>query len=259
MTSTFIRTKLQCAGKGETVFLVVLHLAVKLVVVLGATAPTTTEKADVFSFNSSHNADVFSSNSSRNADVFSSNKNHNNATHEKITFYRDPNVGSSRSSVDYYDDDDVHETSVWDIPIDTEHIQEITDADYYHERERYDEFEREVALEFRPLCSTIRRRISLKDDLYEYRPSHFTEVLCRKFQPLLTYGPHGYHYKSYSYHKYEQQCAYDGFKCIQRSQVMYLSRRRRDGDCWETTRQVIPSGCDCMWPISTLGEIKEVY
>lgn len=54
-----------------------------------------------------------------------------------------------------------------------------------------------------------------------------------------------------------QMCSEPGFTCVQRTQTVYLTRKRYDSDCWEAAKEVIASGCDCMWP-GALFKSREV-
>jgi hypothetical protein len=36
--------------------------------------------------------------------------------------------------------------------------------------------------------------------------------------------------------------------CVQRTDTVYLTRRRYDTNCWETFTKLVKSSCDCMWP-----------
>lgn len=56
-----------------------------------------------------------------------------------------------------------------------------------------------------------------------------------------------------------QKCVYNGFHCVQRSRTLILVRRRWENECWEPFVKQIPSGCDCMWPKSVLGDITKHY
>ncbi|XP_075213689.1 uncharacterized protein LOC142319900 [Lycorma delicatula] len=123
--------------------------------------------------------------------------------------------------------------------------QNYYDLDYLEVPESFAEYK---TPEFRPLCQTVRRRIELQDEEFEFRPPHYVEVICKSQNP----DDHGILTN-------KQTCVYPGFRCVQRTQTIFLTRRRFNSDCWETFTQVIASSCDCMWPVSTLGEIGHHY
>lgn len=52
-----------------------------------------------------------------------------------------------------------------------------------------------------------------------------------------------------------QNCAIPNFHCVQRSKTMLFARRLWDDECWEPVSKEVASGCECMWPVSDLGEI----
>ncbi|KAG8267986.1 hypothetical protein J6590_038006 [Homalodisca vitripennis] len=114
--------------------------------------------------------------------------------------------------------------------------------------------ERDVHIpEFRPLCQIVRRRVELKelygDEDYEYRPPHYFESICK--------GPNQRTPGFLSPNNLV--CVYPGFSCVQRSQTIYLTRRRYDSNCWETFTRTIASNCECMWPVQSLGEVAHHY
>ncbi|XP_065219827.1 uncharacterized protein LOC135845282 isoform X2 [Planococcus citri] len=112
---------------------------------------------------------------------------------------------------------------------------------FFESEEGYpEEGRREYSNDFQPLCQNVRRRIELKSDIYEYYPPHYVETVCRKFTPSGV--------GELSRNTNNQFCAQPGFRCVQRTQTLYLTRKRYDSECWENTKEVIASGCDCMWP-----------
>ncbi|XP_054270620.1 uncharacterized protein LOC128991611 [Macrosteles quadrilineatus] len=115
--------------------------------------------------------------------------------------------------------------------------------------------ERDVHMpEFRPLCQVIRRRVELRDaggdDEYEYRPPHYFESICK--------GPNQRN-PDFAGTGNSLMCVYPGFSCVQRSQTIYLTRRKFDSNCWEVFTRTIPSNCECMWPVQSLGEVAHHY
>ncbi|XP_014216650.1 uncharacterized protein LOC106645321 [Copidosoma floridanum] len=112
---------------------------------------------------------------------------------------------------------------------------------------------RSLMPEYHSLCETVTRKVELKDDPnYEYQPPHYHEVYCKSYslmddEPLKAIVPS------------KQKCAHPSFHCVQRSRTLFIVRRRWDGDCWEPTTKVVASGCDCMWPVSTLGDVSIHY
>ncbi|XP_011306440.1 uncharacterized protein [Fopius arisanus] len=111
--------------------------------------------------------------------------------------------------------------------------------------------DRNLRPEYRNLCETRTRKVLLNDDDYEYQPPHYHEIYCKSFsvdQSLRNLAK-----------PQRQSCAHPGFHCVQRSRTVSLVRRPWSETCWETVAKEIPSGCDCMWPVSTLGDITPHY
>uniref|UniRef100_A0A1B6CY99 Spaetzle domain-containing protein n=2 Tax=Clastoptera arizonana TaxID=38151 RepID=A0A1B6CY99_9HEMI len=118
-----------------------------------------------------------------------------------------------------------------------EEPSEVTERDVHHQH-------------YRPLCQVMKRRVELRDDAFEYRPPHYIETVCKI--PNTSPG-------EILSNSNNMMCAYPGFSCVQRSQTIYLTRRRFDSNCWESFTQTIASNCECMWPVLSLGEISHHY
>ncbi|KYQ59685.1 hypothetical protein ALC60_01351 [Trachymyrmex zeteki] len=110
---------------------------------------------------------------------------------------------------------------------------------------------RNMMHEYRNLCETITKKMEIFDDDYEYQPSHYFEVYCKGYLMLSE--------DERIMKPLEQKCVHPAFQCVQRSRVLSLVRRRWDNECWEPYTKEIASGCDCMWPVTNLGEINEHY
>ncbi|XP_031830067.1 uncharacterized protein LOC116425912 isoform X2 [Nomia melanderi] len=104
--------------------------------------------------------------------------------------------------------------------------------------------------EYRDLCEIITKKVQLDDSEYEYLPPHYHEVYCKNY-PF--YG------NEQATVNLKQECVNPGFHCVQRSKTLFLVRRRWDSECWEPFVKKIASGCDCMWPVSVLGDISGHY
>ncbi|XP_031780955.1 uncharacterized protein LOC100679753 isoform X1 [Nasonia vitripennis] len=119
--------------------------------------------------------------------------------------------------------------------------------------ERLSRNDRSLLPEYRNLCETVTRKVNLKNDPnYEYQPPHYHEVFCKSYslmddEPVKPSAPS------------KQKCAHPSFHCVQRSRTLFLVRRRWDGECWEPVTKVVASGCDCMWPVSSLGDVSIHY
>lgn len=111
---------------------------------------------------------------------------------------------------------------------------------------------RNLIAEYRNLCETITKRVEIADSDYEYQPPHYYEVYCKSYS-LLDNNERMMTRPS------QQKCVYPIFHCVQRSQILSLVRRRWDDECWEPYTKEIASGCDCMWPVTSLGEISDHY
>ncbi|KYM92289.1 hypothetical protein ALC53_01128 [Atta colombica] len=116
---------------------------------------------------------------------------------------------------------------------------------------------RNMMHEYRNLCETIKKVGLFDDDYdYEYQPPYYYEVYCKNVYLMLSEDER-------IMKPLEQKCVYPAFQCVQKSQLLYLVRRRRqwgnESRCWEPYTKEIASGCDCMWPVTNLGEINEHY
>ncbi|XP_074110475.1 uncharacterized protein LOC141534798 isoform X2 [Cotesia typhae] len=112
--------------------------------------------------------------------------------------------------------------------------------------------DRNLLPEYRNLCEVKTKKVQLNDEEFEYQPPHYHEVYCKSYS-LLEETELGVAKKS------KQMCAHPGFQCIQRSRVLSMVRRRWVSGCWEPFTKEIASGCECMWPVSTLGDISAHY
>ncbi|XP_076652843.1 uncharacterized protein LOC143359071 [Halictus rubicundus] len=104
--------------------------------------------------------------------------------------------------------------------------------------------------EYRDLCEIYTKKVQLDDSEYEYQPPQYYEVYCKNY-PL--------NGNDQATAKTKQECVNPGFHCVQRSKTLFLVRRRWESECWEPYAKEIASGCDCMWPVSALGDIAVHY
>lgn len=51
-------------------------------------------------------------------------------------------------------------------------------------------------------------------------------------------------------------CSKLNYNCVQLTRTIFLTRRPYGSDCWEVETRTINSGCECMWPKHTHGEIQ---
>ncbi|XP_037977463.1 uncharacterized protein LOC105380499 isoform X2 [Plutella xylostella] len=93
-----------------------------------------------------------------------------------------------------------------------------------------------------PICHLERKIRRLNTIEYEYRPAFYEEVRCVERSPENDIN--------------NEICSSLGFSCIQWNKTIHLTRRRYTSDCWETKTMVIPAGCECMWPVHRLGDMK---
>ncbi|XP_048512530.1 uncharacterized protein LOC105687054 isoform X2 [Athalia rosae] len=141
----------------------------------------------------------------------------------------------------YLPEDDYSNNDLEDVLSNDEDLPEI----------RRDDRNSLSSTEYRSLCQTKTKTVQLTDDQHEYQPPHFHEVYC----------------KSYSFAERvqalarpaQQMCAHPSFHCVQRSKTLFMVRRRWDSDCWEPFSRQVASGCECMWPVTTLGDITGHY
>ncbi|KAG7212485.1 hypothetical protein KM043_012798 [Ampulex compressa] len=135
------------------------------------------------------------------------------------------------------------------------------DTSYLPEEDYLDDFEargndfqslerdnRNLMPEYHNLCEIVTKRVQLGDTEYEYQPPHYHEVYCKSYSAISEESVR-------PVRPSKQKCAHPGFHCVQRSRTMFMVRRRWDSECWELFTKEIPSGCDCMWPASLLGDI----
>lgn len=98
---------------------------------------------------------------------------------------------------------------------------------------------------FQSLCPSKRLVIPLETIEYVYRPDHYEEVTCYH-----SYAPNGDNLSETN-----KVCSEAGFSCIQLNRTVYLTRRAKGSDCWESETRIVPSGCECMWPKHIYGDI----
>lgn len=110
---------------------------------------------------------------------------------------------------------------------------------------------RNLSPEYRNLCETVTKKVQLDDSEYEYQPPHYHEIYCKSYSFL---GDNQHAVTSS-----KQKCVLPGFHCVQKGRTLLLIRRRWNSECWEPFVKEIASGCDCMWPVSILGDITEHY
>ncbi|KAM0735397.1 hypothetical protein ACS0PU_010545 [Formica fusca] len=133
----------------------------------------------------------------------------------------------------------------------------LRDVSYYNAENGVNKLQlerdnRNLIAEYRNLCETITRRVEITDPDYEYQPPHYHEVFCKSYllldnnEQMMTRSS-------------QQKCVNPIFHCVQRSRILSLVRRRWEDECWEPYTKEIASGCDCMWPVTTLGEISDHY
>ncbi|XP_046615302.1 uncharacterized protein LOC124302786 [Neodiprion virginianus] len=111
--------------------------------------------------------------------------------------------------------------------------------------------DRNLLPEYRSLCQTKTKKVQLSDSQYEYQPPHYHEVFCKAYSLIERVQALA--------RPSQQMCAHPSFHCVQRSKTLFTVRRRWESDCWESHTMQVASGCECMWPVSTLGDITEHY
>ncbi|XP_014484285.1 PREDICTED: uncharacterized protein LOC106749396 isoform X2 [Dinoponera quadriceps] len=122
-----------------------------------------------------------------------------------------------------------------------------------NELQSLDRDNRGLMPKYQDLCEKKTRKVELDNSVFEYQPSHYIETFCKNY-PLP--GEEEVMPRKSS----QQKCAHPKFECVQRSRSLLLSKRRWDSDCWEPhTIHEVASGCDCMWPVTSLGDIRTVY
>ncbi|XP_071579360.1 uncharacterized protein [Temnothorax nylanderi] len=110
---------------------------------------------------------------------------------------------------------------------------------------------RNLMPEYRNLCETVTKRVDLIDSEHEYQPPHYHEVYCKGYSLLSE--------DERIVKQLQQKCAHPAFHCVQRSRILTFVRRSWENECWEPYTKEIASGCDCMWPVTNLGEISHHY
>ncbi|XP_029168846.1 uncharacterized protein LOC114938889 [Nylanderia fulva] len=111
---------------------------------------------------------------------------------------------------------------------------------------------RYLITEYRSLCEIITRMVEIADSDYEYQPPIYHEVYCKSYS-LQDNNEQTMTRPS------QQECVYPIFHCVQRTRILSFVRRRWGDECWEPYTKEIASGCDCMWPVASLGEINHHY
>ncbi|KAH8370575.1 hypothetical protein KR093_004179, partial [Drosophila rubida] len=124
---------------------------------------------------------------------------------------------------------------------------------------------------YQSLCPT--KRVTIKLDNGEYRPNHYVEVTCaNNYAPL---PPRLHTYDNYNYRSNElpllrallneragekrEICSATGFACIQLNRTIHLIRLNEGSGCWESETRTVPSGCECMWPKHSYGDIASYH
>ncbi|XP_032590232.1 GATA zinc finger domain-containing protein 7 [Drosophila grimshawi] len=123
---------------------------------------------------------------------------------------------------------------------------------------------------YQSLCPT--NRVTVKLDNGEYRPNHYVEVTCaNNYAPL----PARMHNYDFNYRSNElpllrallnervgekrEICSATGFSCIQLNRTIHLIRLNEGSGCWESETRTVPSGCECMWPKHSYGDIASYH
>ncbi|KAH8266284.1 hypothetical protein KR038_006117 [Drosophila bunnanda] len=120
---------------------------------------------------------------------------------------------------------------------------------------------------YQSLCPT--NRVTVKLESGEYRPNHYVEVTCaHNYAPL----PSRSHSFEYGYRGNEllrallsergekrEICSATGFSCIQLNRTIHLIRLNDASGCWESETRTVPSGCECMWPKHSYGDIAAYH
>ncbi|KAH8396635.1 hypothetical protein KR215_001722, partial [Drosophila sulfurigaster] len=129
----------------------------------------------------------------------------------------------------------------------------------------------QLAVTYQSLCPT--KRVTVKLDNGEYRPNHYVEVTCaNNYAPL---PPRLHNYDNYNYRSNElpllrallneragekrEICSATGFACIQLNRTIHLIRLNEGSGCWESETRTVPSGCECMWPKHSYGDIASYH
>ncbi|XP_067006219.2 uncharacterized protein [Anabrus simplex] len=101
---------------------------------------------------------------------------------------------------------------------------------------------------FHPLCQLEQTVIEFQHRSYEYRPSFYHELSCKKSQSqeVDTLTIHG-------------KCAFPLLHCVQVYHELHIARRHINSTCWEPQTVVVKAGCECMWPEHELGSPTDHY
>ncbi|BFG05874.1 uncharacterized protein DMAD_04510 [Drosophila madeirensis] len=116
---------------------------------------------------------------------------------------------------------------------------------------------------YQSLCPT--NRVTVKLDSGEYRPNHYVEVTCAHNYAPQPPRVHNYDYvyrgndllRALLAERGEKReiCSAIGFACIQLNRTIHLIRLNDASGCWESETRTVPSGCECMWPKHSYGDI----
>lgn len=101
---------------------------------------------------------------------------------------------------------------------------------------------------FQSLCPSVLTPVYLNMSIY--RQYRYDEITC-----LHPYdGPVAGSGK----HNHNKVCGGAGFACIQRNRTILLLKRT-ENSCYETESRTINSGCECVWPKHSLGDIQDYH
>ncbi|XP_016985971.1 uncharacterized protein LOC108049341 [Drosophila rhopaloa] len=116
---------------------------------------------------------------------------------------------------------------------------------------------------YQSLCPT--NRVTVKLESGDYRPNHYVEVTCAHSYSPQPSRSHNYEYgyrgnellRALLSERGEKReiCSATGFSCIQLNRTIHLIRLNDASGCWESETRTVPSGCECMWPKHSYGDI----
>ncbi|XP_017049560.1 type-2 histone deacetylase 1 [Drosophila ficusphila] len=116
---------------------------------------------------------------------------------------------------------------------------------------------------YQSLCPT--NRVTVKLDSGDYRPNHYVEVTCAHSYSPQPSRTHNYEYgyrgnellRALLSERGEKReiCSATGFSCIQLNRTIHLIRLNDASGCWESETRTVASGCECMWPKHSYGDI----
>ncbi|XP_017125507.1 myb-like protein AA [Drosophila elegans] len=116
---------------------------------------------------------------------------------------------------------------------------------------------------YQSLCPT--NRVTVKLESGDYRPNHYVEVTCAHSYSPQPSRTHNYEYgyrgnellRALLSERGEKReiCSATGFSCIQLNRTIHLIRLNDASGCWESETRTVPSGCECMWPKHSYGDI----